>query len=183
MRHEGVSDGAAERFRGGAPLGEDRGQPAHGHQGAEEQGAASVCVAEDGAAALTEGALEDACQVRRQSLHRQCLDCTVGGKRGEPVSGKPETEHRITEGFLRARQEGAHVVARRRRGVGHAPLTGGGRSAGCNSPAASRLGTMTLRLKMQTRSPCWLKARVSTLTMPRSGLLDDSRLSSTVVSA
>jgi hypothetical protein len=55
-----------------------------------------------------------------------------------------------------------------------------GRSRGL---AASRFGTMTLRRKKQTSSPRWLNPRVSTATTPRSGLLDDSFLSSTLVSA
>ena len=41
----------------------------------------------------------------------------------------------------------------------------------------------TCRVYEQTCSARWLVAVVSTVTTPRSGLLDDSRLSSTVVSA
>src|SRR5947208_181950 len=51
------------------------------------------------------------------------------------------------------------------------------------SVAATRLGTITLRRKKQTSSPRWLNPRVSTVTTPRSGRLDDSRFSITTVSA
>jgi hypothetical protein len=46
---------------------------------------------------------------------------------------------------------------------------------------AGRRGTSTLRRNSQTTSSRWLVPIVSTVTTPRSGLLFDSTLSSTVV--
>ncbi len=48
---------------------------------------------------------------------------------------------------------------------------------------AGRFGTSTLRRNSQTTSPRWFVPMVSTVTTPRSGLLFDSTLSSTVVCA
>ncbi len=48
---------------------------------------------------------------------------------------------------------------------------------------AGRLGTSTRRRNSHTVSSRWFQPTVSTVTMPRSGLLCDSRLSSTVVRA
>src|SRR4051794_25376330 len=47
----------------------------------------------------------------------------------------------------------------------------------------SRLGTSTRRLNSATTVPSWLRTRVWTLTVPRSGLDLDSRTSRTSVSA
>jgi hypothetical protein len=76
------------------------------------------------------------------------------------------------------------MCGRRDRAVttGHSRAIGG-RVDVSGAPYAGRRGTSTLRRNSQTTSPRWLVPIVSTVTMPRSGLLFDSALSSTVVCA
>ena len=77
----------------------------------------------------------------------------------------------------RAEEAGARSRA------GHAGQSPGDVYGRRRAGAASRLGTITLRRKKHTSSPRWLNPRVSTVTTPRSGRLDDSRFSITFVSA
>ena len=147
--------------------------------------AVAVAVGEHLAAALGDETLDDTrlirCSARgaRAPRRRRARASTLSFSGGNTeaqhgvaqriVGTGQQRSHAVPSGDPRARR--AHVSPRRR-----------GCPRGCSSPA-SRFGTITRRLKMQTRSPRWLNARVSTVTIPRSGLLDDSRFSSTVVSA
>ena len=122
-----------------------------------------------------ERALAPAGRSRKQAIARRAM----GVRRGTPPTIRPNLTKGIPQrGILDMR----YLIC----GI-EDPPTGEGRPAegGAAYAVASggRLGTSTRRRNSQTVSSRWFQPMVSTVTMPRSGLLCDSRFSSTVVRA
>ena len=135
--------------------------------------------------------------------HLDVRHAEAGGDRVHPHPALAAAEIQLAEparddrprGFLQIGGDGVleiedEAVGGQREGLGdHLLVAAGHEVQRAAAPRqghggqAERLRIMALRRARMTRSPCWLRARCSNVTMPHCGRDFDSRLSITSVSA